>query len=246
MARLTLLLGIFVSAPVFAQGMKEATKEPALNLMYPELTVSPLATQRLDMESKKERKRESVSHLPMEISAISTLAAGWYASTIDYGEQSKEEKDNVKYASLTGLIVGGGWLATSLYLQFSYRPYDEGVRAVAGLPNKTQSENLTRERLAEEALYRPGDLARKLKWLSVSTNLVAAGYIASLGNKNAALAGGLAGLAALSPLIFPYSWETTADIHRDYKKKIYGPLTQLGLGRVGREMMPELNLSWQF
>ena len=43
---------------------------------YPELLVTPSATERLEMEAAKESGRRFTTHLPIQISALGTITAG--------------------------------------------------------------------------------------------------------------------------------------------------------------------------
>lgn len=219
-----------------------------LELGYPELQVSPSATKRLELEFSKEKTAGWEKHLPIEISALSTFAAGLYLQSQSTDGLDDKKKDNYKYGSMTAMGIGAGWLAISAYLTTSYRPYEAGFRTLVNVPNgKSMGEQLTRERMAEETLMSAGSVGRKLKWLSFASNLLASAFVASAGNQNAAIFGGVASLVAFAPVVFPYSWETTADVHNEYKKRIYGPVTFMGFTpSASGEIIPTWNLSYRF
>ncbi len=234
--------------PMLVLMVSLASQAKDLELGYPELQVSPSASKRLEIEAAKEKSAGWEKHLPIEISAISTFAAGLYLQSQSTDGLDDKKKDNYKYGSMTAMGIGAGWLAISAYLTTSYRPYDGGLRSLSTVSNgKSMSEQLARERMAEEALMSAGSVGRKLKWLSFASNLLASAFVASAGNQNAAIFGGVASLVAFAPVVFPYSWETTADVHSEYKKRIYGPVTSLGFTpNSAGEMMPTWNLSFRF
>ena len=93
----------------------------------------------------------------------------------------------------------------------------------------SQREQLARERVAEEAIENAARIAKRLRWLSVLSNLATAGYLAgnaqdgSLAKTVDVVALGL----AFTPVIFPSRWIQVARAQEDYKKKIFGPITQI-------------------
>lgn len=236
------------SITAFAVLMSLMSQAKELELGYPELQVSPSASKRLEIEFGKEKTAGWEKHLPIQISALSTFAAGLYLQGQNTDGFDDKKKDNYKYGSMTAMGIGAGWLAITAYLTTSYRPYDTGARSLSSVPiGKTMSEQLARERMAEESIISAGSVGRKLKWLSFASNLMASVFVASAGNQNAAIFGGVSSLIAFAPVIFPYSWETTADVHKEYKKRIYGPVTSLGFAPNSTgEMIPTWNLSFRF
>lgn len=188
---------------------------------YPELLVTPSASERLSMEAAQESKNSMSKHLPIQASALATLLAG----AIQFGHTAP---DHSKGAAIAGVSVGSAWLASTLFLSLRYRPYQRGLEDTGKLPTQTPKQRLTRERLAEEALEAPARLANRLTWLSVITNFGTNVYLLTQAEKKSLSIGmDIIGLvAAFTPLIFRYSWETVACDQEQYKKKIYGPIAQ--------------------
>jgi hypothetical protein len=136
-------------------------------------------------------------------------------------------KEAMRWASYSGIAVGGGWLGASFIMAKTYRPYRDGYKEI-GKSSGNRRDQLTRERLAEEKLIAPAALQRRLKWISAVTNLGAAAYIGSTsGNDLTKLSAAFAGVMAFTPILFPSHWETVANYHEQYKKRVYGPLTEV-------------------
>jgi hypothetical protein len=209
----------------------EAAQSEPVRLQYPELQVTPLASQRLDMEAQKESSLAWTTHLPIQVSALSTIAAGAMMLGENKDQMSGDHKDQANYAALTGLAVGAGWLGVTTYMASNYRPYATGQQEVAALaPGKGKDkEALVRERMAEEAIDRAASVGRRLTWLSVATNLAANGYIIGSSDNNGTKAvAGLAALTAFAPVLFSYRWNHVAAQHELYKKRIYAPIVMGG------------------
>ncbi|MGE4133202.1 MAG: hypothetical protein AB7F86_16285 [Bdellovibrionales bacterium] len=213
---LRLILGLSVSLPALAQEK---------SLSYPELEVTPRASERLRMESEREaRGYDFRTHLPIQLSAVATLWSG-LASRDEYkSDATSKSRDNTENAAAISTGVGAVWLGVTAYLAIAYRPYQDGWSEVQGQPTSTPRQNLTRERLAEEYLHRPSSLAWKLQWLSVLSNLGAGINLVSNVNENAKLPAIVASGLALAPMFFKYRWQQVAWTHEHYKKKIYGPI----------------------
>jgi hypothetical protein len=196
-----------------------STTAHAQNYQYPELAVSPRASERLKIEYKTDTSRWA-TNLPVQLSAISTLAAGLSSSSI------KEDKKD-KSAYTTATAIGAAWLGVSLWVQYYYNPYYNGLKRIQKIPNKTPREQLIYERLAEETIHEAASLAKKIKWLSFTTNLGANVWVFSDSKtgstgKNMAIVGIVSSFA---PLLFPYKWESVSEDQKNYKKKIFGPIS---------------------
>jgi hypothetical protein len=191
---------------------------------YPELMVVPKASDRLQMEASKEGDRQWTTYLPIQISAVSTLAAGLTSL--------KSENSG---PGLSGIGVGAGWLALTTWMAVSYRPYTSAWREVSALPKGSTREQLTRERLAEEEIHRMASVGRKMKWLSFLTNAGAAAYMIAVPGKDAngatlevsqtARVFQYASAAlSLTPLVFGFHWNEVHEDQKNYKKRIYAPI----------------------
>ena len=221
-------------------------------LSYPELEVTPRASARLLLEAKKEKSRRWETHFPVQVSGLATLTAALLANGRPAkgsdGSVDESTNDNNGYSSTVGLIIGGGWLAATSYLALKYQPYAKGHSQVRRLPAKTKREQLTRERLAEEWLRKPAQLATKLKWISVISNFAASAFIAGNGDDDVAVAGAVSGLLAFTPLLFEYRWTDVYNQHQEYKKKIYGPIGHVRpiQGKDGLDLVPGVSLAMTF
>ncbi len=188
---------------------------------YPELSVTPRASDRLEMEAAKETQKRWTTHIPIQVSALATLTAG----VLQFGSTDLV-KDPDKRAGWAGILVGGGWLAATALMATNYQPYGSAQQDVSALPRKSQREQLTRERIAEERINAAARLGRKIQWLSVLTNAGAAIYM----NSNAEpgsfskVVDGATIAFAVAPLFFRYHWIDVAEEQRDYKKRIYAPV----------------------
>lgn len=192
------------------------------NEFYPELMVTPKASERLKREAALEKRSHWQEFLPLQATGLTTLLAGITAhSDLD------KDKDKDGIGPKLAMVVGGSWIAVSTWMQFSYRPYINGYRETAKLPYGSKREQLAAERYAEEKIDNAAALARKLKWLSFGTNLAASAYALSSAESDSTGQGVAAFgvLASAVPLLFPMKWEQVSEDQRSYKKKIFGPIS---------------------
>ena len=190
-------------------------------LTYPELEVTPRATERLAMQVEKEKEVNLFAQLPMQVSAASTLVTGiLQMSDID------EIKDPNKKSSSAGIVVGAAWLGINYYVTQKYHIYERAMADINKISGKTTRDQLTKERIAEEGLNRAAHLASRMKWLSVVTNVGANAFMISKVKKEttAQYVGAFSLLAAFAPVIFTSDWENVAADQNSYKKKVYGPV----------------------
>jgi hypothetical protein len=196
---------------------------PKEGYQYPELLVVPKASQRLTTLAQQENKGAYRTHVVLQAPAFFTLLAGASAMTM------KEAKSKDAAAIASG--IGLGWLLGTFGMSAMYTPYRTGQQEIASLGDKTQEQSLAKERRAEEALYFPAYLMRRVQYVSAFTNFAGAIAITSLPEENEkvkALAG-VAAVMAFLPLVFDHPWINNYDQQQEYKKKIYGPLAQLTL-----------------
>lgn len=235
---LVVVLGFTVSA-------QAASPTASDSFEYPELLVTPKASERIEMEAKRETERRWATHLPLAIPGLMTFTAGLIQS--GYVDTNQ---DVDKRSPMAGIVVGGGWLATSLILTLSSTPYGDAHTELQGMAKGTKREQLLRERMAEEALLRPARLASRLKWLSVLTNAAAATYMIAKAENGSfgRLVDGAALLVAFTPLIFKHSWQDAYTQQDAYKKRIYGPVASAGwtVAHVGGKAAPAFAFSLQF
>lgn len=194
----------------------------AAEMDYPELMVSPKATERIAIEANKEKKSGIIFNLPLQISSALTLATGvMMLNDVD------KSKDADQYSPWAGIGVGGGWLLINAYLNYLHKPYSTANNELKELSSKTPHEQLIRERLAEEALNKAGSLAYKLNWFASLTNAATSVYMASKAKSKSTgqFLGGLSAVAAFLPLVFEPEWTRIRNEQNTYKKRIYGPLS---------------------
>jgi len=194
----------------------------AAEMNYPELMVSPKASERIAIEAANEKKTGLAFNLPLQISSSLTLITG----ALMLGDVDKV-KDPDGYSPYSGIVVGGGWLLINSYLAYVHRPYTTAQTELSSLPNKSPHEQLIMERLAEEALNKAGSLANKLNWFAAFTNFGTSVFMITKAEKksSAQFFGGLSAVAAFIPLVFEPEWTRIRNEQNNYKKRIYGPLS---------------------
>lgn len=217
---------------------------------YPELSVAPRASERLQIEAEKESSRRLTTFLPMQLSGLATLVAG--ISSYD---------SNSPTPAYAGMFVGGGWFVISTVLAFTYQPYNSGWKDVSPLPKGSTREQLTRERAAEEEIKSIASVGEKLKWISMITELGAVAYMFARSTtsgsppQGTAVVGPIApvlqiaaGVVALSPLLFRFHWAEVADEQAEYKKRIYAPVAHATFfyDQVTRTAVPGVGVSLAF
>ncbi|EQC46620.1 hypothetical protein [Bacteriovorax sp. Seq25_V] len=215
----------------------------AQDLSYPELQVTPKASERLKMLAADENETGLIFQMPFQVSAASTLVAGLMQfSNVD------EQDDPDKKSPLAGVVVGGAWLGINYYLGHHYNIYQRTLKDVNRVTGNSQRDQLTRERYAEEGMNSAARLAKKLKWMSAITNLAANTYMLTNVKKDSTseIIDGVAILAALGPLFFETTWEQVWRDQKSYKKKIYGPIVSTSVFSVEDTFVPGLSLSLKF
>lgn len=199
-------------------------------LTYPELEVTPRATERLSMLVNSEKKNNLFSQLPMQLSAVSTLSTGLLQlSSID------KSKDTTKSSAYVGIVVGGGWLGINYLVAQKLQIYQNTLLEVNSISGKTPRDQLMRERIAEEGINKVARLAVRLKWMSTATNFAANAYmLGKVKNETAAQYMGIFSLvSSFAPILFVSEWETVAEDQNAYKKKVYGPIFTTSLFDTG-------------
>ena len=222
------LVGIFMSSHVL---MATEPKE----FEYPELLVSPSASERLAVEAKRENKARWSAHWAIQASALTTLMAG-ITSNGDPGKAtSNGDEPGSKMAARAATYVGAFWLAGSAVMSATYTPYQTGLNGLKGLSNGSKKEKLAYERYAEEAIYAPSMVATVMKWASVVSNAGASGMVASNGkNSMTKFMGGVGVAGSLLPLLFEHQWNEVYRFQGDYKKRIYGPVASVNMSVIPR------------
>lgn len=214
LAIITLFCSAFVASttPSFAaQG----------ELDYPELMVTPSASQRIELESKDERGRRFSNVLPLMASSAVLFIGGILQSS-----NTDLSKDSDKYGAKVGAFVGGTWLTIGALMAFTYDPYQSALTQINRLPTGSKQEKLAKERYAEQELYRASKIGNILAITHLATTVGTSIYMMSN-----AQSGSLSKVypafsiaAAFLPIVFKTRWQQVASQHEEYKKKIYGPI----------------------
>jgi hypothetical protein len=219
------IIGILCLSSLLSQGVwaQSSPADQQSAFVYPELQVSPRASERINMEAKTEVRTRRTQLLPMQISALSTLLAA--AGAPNPTDEHKKDRDDVKYSRQVAMGVGVSWLVFSYFFNEDYVPYTRAAALLKTMPDKTPQEELVRERIAEEQIEAASSLGKKMMWASVVTNLAAAGYLGSNTQKEGEVYAGVAAILAFTPIVFKDRWQTVNGYHQEYKKRIYGPIT---------------------
>lgn len=217
----------------------------AADLEYPELNVTPRATDRVTTEAGKEKNLRWNMHLPIQVSSLVTLIGA-------FQHKDKPTSDGSSSgAQMLGIAVGAGWLVGTLALSNFYMPYTFAYQETYRMSAKSQREQLTRERVAEQYIEDAATLGSRLKWMSVASNFTANIFMFINAKKEASSKSTniLGVIGSFAPLVFESRWEKVANEHNDYKKRIYGPVAALGLtplNATASEVAPTVLLSFQY
>jgi hypothetical protein len=214
---------ICLSSLFYQAATAQSPTEKNNAFVYPELQVSPRASERIAMESRTETKTRRTQLLPLQVSALATLLAG--VSSPKPTDVDKQDRDDVKHSRQVAIGVGLAWLGFSVYFNEEYMPYTKANALLKTMPDKTPQEELIRERIAEENIEASSSLGKKMMWASVATNLAAAAYLGNNTANEGQVYAAVAGLLAFAPVVFRDRWQIVNDYHQEYKKKIYGPIT---------------------
>ena len=189
---------------------------------YPELMVVPKASERLNIEASRSDLNGWSNFLPLHVAATTTLTAG----ILTLNDLDKDHDSAGIYPKIA-IAVGAGWLATSVWLHSSYRPYYKSFQEVKKINGQTTRVQLAAERMAEEHINQIATLGKKIKWLSFFTNAGASALTIGSAKSDSAAKGTafLGTLTSFLPLLFPLSWEQVSEDQQSYKKKIFGPVS---------------------
>jgi hypothetical protein len=240
----------FLATTFFAGSLFAAESK---DFEYPELLVSPSASERLAGEAKTENRNRWSAHWAIQASALATLMAG-SMSNGDPGKNATEaakkgEDPGSKSAAKAATYVGGFWLLTSTAMSVAYTPYQTGLARLQGMPQSNRKDKLAYERYAEEALDAPSRVASVMKWTAFASNAGAnAMVVQNAANATTKTFGGLAIVASTLPLLFEHQWNAVNRFQGEYKKRIYGPLSSLNLSLMpkGDAMAAVSTVSFEF
>jgi hypothetical protein len=189
---------------------------------YPELQVTPRASERLQIEANGEKEKAWATQSSVSASALVTLIAG-----IKHKSDIDPKKDEMKRSSSVGLLVGSGWLLANMFMAYQYQGYSSALNKIKNMPATTHRDQLIKERLAEEEINHLGRIGTTMKWASFATNALAGGYMISKAKKNSMgqVLDGVAIVTSFLPIIFSNHYEDVAREQQNYKKKIFGTIS---------------------
>ncbi|MBL6990577.1 MAG: hypothetical protein ISR65_12400 [Bacteriovoracaceae bacterium] len=252
---LSLIVLFLFSPPLFC-------KTRNFELSYPELNVTPRASERLRLEAINERRKSMGVYRPIQISALMTMIAG--ISTLgntkvdpDWDKNNPGKSNPNKIFPYVGIGVGLTWIAgTYLMGKSYYRPYQ---RRYGQIKNNTKLKGksvlskrlmLLKERMAEEAISDAASVGVRLVWMSIISNAVASGLMASAAEKDSVgqILSGLSVAISFAPLIFSNRWRKVYWNHQKYKKRIYAPVASgtILFDPVTKKTYPGVMVAWNF
>lgn len=240
------LKNFLLASVLLISGIAQAEDDLLKNLNYPELEVTPLASEIVIEEAKAEKRRRWTTHIPLQVSAVSTLLAAQMMKSKENLTQSQQ--DDFDYAKKMGQAVGFGWILTTGILAAQYMPYRSAYSDIKKMSGKSKRDKLARERRSERILREAAQLAKRLKWMSFISNFAASGYMTSNSNKDTELYGAFGVLMAFTPFVFDSRWIMLDEEHQSHKKRIYGPVAHLGwvMTPDRKDMVPGLQVSYSF
>lgn len=245
-----LLIGLIISWPQSALA-EESGAAPSFD--YPELMVTPRASEALLRHGRDEKADRWRQYLQIQIPAAINLFTGIRVMNEKYSPEQLRDSPSLpgrlKDTGMAATAISGGWLGLTLAMGIWYEPYTSGLRDIRRYPGNSPREQLVRERIAEEHLANASRLASRLSHLSViSQTFTSVLLMANSENREHKIQAAVGGVFALSPYVFRMSWIQNYRNHQNYKKRIFGPLTSLEMmpilseGRLGQAVQ----LSWQF
>lgn len=238
---------------ITAQATSEQEALPRLEdlkaLDYPELQVVPRASERLVMEVTQARERGLMLLFPYVASATMTLTSGLLITTQSRTDLSAASKEELLSAARVTVGVGAAGLGLAYW--FSHADnfnYGSTLTQIRGLKNKDRRTELLKERLAEEAFEKSATLFSQWKWVFVATNFMASAQLTgrSTGGTNSVTY--LSVAASLLPLFITTNYEENYSKQKEYKRRIYVPLTWFDYqyNPAQANWQPQLNAVWTF
>jgi len=225
--------------------------DPAGGGDYPELLVTPRASERIEREARSEDELGWVGLPQAQVPALALLASSTMLALNNTGDSYSDFRAGVAGA---GIGIGAAGLLGSALISKYYRPMQSARDALKGEAAGKLREQLARERYAEESLRSASRSMGIFRWSLGLLNLGAsAAVVMQAGGDAFALGGGAVGAAtSLLPLLFPTRWESVACEQEIYKKKIYGPVGSqfrldpvvLPAARQGEGSKGGLQVSW--
>ncbi|MEZ4872564.1 MAG: hypothetical protein R2827_10075 [Bdellovibrionales bacterium] len=240
----------------------QSQAEP-LQLRYPELMVTPRASDRIKMEADNEQNnpgRWYKTHTPIQLASLMSLITGTYVKNNEpaydstrWSNQGEYRDDIDEFRSQASFLQlnGVAWLALTTYMSYNYTPYTDADKALRKLPVKSKRDHLTRERIAEEHLYDAYIVGQRMSWIFAVSNFAFAMTLQDMTDESssneAKLLVPITAIASFLPIFIKYRSYEVYQQHETYKKKIYGPVASPSLlaDNKGR-LAPGLQLTFNF
>ena len=213
---------------------------------YPELMVSPRASERLALEIERENRGSLFGNqIGSQIAYSLTLVNGLMMMG-----NTNEADDADKNAAKLGLFVGIAGLGSTMWMSKAYRPYGKGLANAKRVKGKGKRAQLARERLAEEAINGAAKFGKRLDYIAMGSTFVANLYMATVVEADT-LSEPLTYLGAATsivPLIFKNYWTKVGKSQRSYKKKVYGPIAfnTILFDKASKTYMPGASFAFSF
>ena len=190
---------------------------------YPELLVTPRASERIEREAKIEADSAWTRLLPVQIPSALLLTAGaTRALQTPDGTLTPIESA----ASAIGMGIGAAGLIGSTWMAAAYHPMKTAQQELKGDATANARDALAHERMAEENLNAAARNGRILRWTIGTTTLLSSGLLLAQASGDPVLltTAAVSLASGVLPLLFPTRWERVACEQEVYKKKIYGPV----------------------
>ncbi|MCB9062988.1 MAG: hypothetical protein H6622_15810 [Halobacteriovoraceae bacterium] len=243
--KILLIILAFLSSPSWAKD--------DFNFSYPELLVAPSASDRVVDEAKSRPTNFFKSpHLSIAASGFTTFVAGIFQLSNNKNENNElGQPERPIGPGLTGIGIGAAWMGIAYYMHSQYHPYYTGAVKLKKMTAKSTKDQLAKERYAEEVLFDAKSLARKIVWLSAASNFSVSIYMMARAESDSISTGlNLAAIiASFAPIYFGHDWITTANRHKENKKKIYGPISYVPFMMHHKEsntIVPGYGVSFSF
>lgn len=210
---------------------------------YPELQVTPRATERLAQLAALEESGGLALHWTLLTSGGMTLLSGLkHYQTYRPSSSSDTDKANSDLAANAGILVGAGWMTWGGYLNYK-RWAGTRVAEIKRIQAKDKRAELNRERLAEEFLEHTSRTMTTVDDLAMYTNLAANFFITCHATDSNRVYSILAMTTSMLPMLFPNIYNLSFEKHLEYKRKIYAPLATL---TFTEKLDPMMALNWSF
>lgn len=220
------------------------------SLDYPELQVVPRASERVLAEAQQEKDDTLLKEWPLLLPSTLTLLNGIQLSGKHRADATKDERDQLTWATRSASLIGGSALFLSYYLQ-RQNAANQTYVSLRKISAQSKRGQLHRERISEEFLESQASLRRKIEWLSMGSQFLVNGWLYSLTpDKNRPLVA-LTGLTTSLPFIFESRSITNYENYLRSKRRIYIPISGVMMvpgktTRTSNEAIAGLTWVWNY